>query len=29
MKCIKFENGLRDQLRKAVEILEIADFPKV
>jgi len=27
MKYIKFENGLRDELRKAVEILEIADFP--
>ena len=27
MKCIKFENGLRNELRKAVGILEIADFP--
>jgi len=27
MKCIKFENGLRDELRKTVGILEIADFP--
>ena len=27
MKCIKFGNGLRDELRKAVGILEIVDFP--
>ena len=27
MKCIKFENGLKDELRKAVGILEIVDFP--
>jgi len=27
MKCIKFENGLRNELRKAVGILEIVDFP--
>jgi len=27
LKCIKFENGLRDELRKVVGILEIADFP--
>jgi len=27
MKCIKFENGLRDELRKVVGILEIIDFP--
>jgi len=27
MKCIKFENGPKDELRKAVGILEIVDFP--
>nr|KYP51237.1 hypothetical protein KK1_026921 [Cajanus cajan] len=27
MKCIKFEDGLRPELRKAVGILEISDFP--
>jgi len=27
MKCIKFENGLRDELRKEVGILEITYFP--
>ena len=27
MNCIKFENGLRDEYRKAVGILEIADIP--
>jgi len=27
MKCIKFENGLKDELRKVVGILEIVDFP--
>ena len=26
MKCIKFENGLREELRKAIGILEIDDF---
>jgi len=29
MKCIKFENGLRVELRKAVGILEVADFPRL
>nr|KYP51943.1 hypothetical protein KK1_026153 [Cajanus cajan]KYP55778.1 hypothetical protein KK1_002003 [Cajanus cajan] len=27
MKCIKFEDGLRPELRKAVGILEISNFP--
>jgi len=27
MKCIKFENGLRLELRKVVGVLEIFDFP--
>jgi len=27
MKCIKFENGLRNELREAIGILEIVDFP--
>jgi len=27
MKCIKFEDGLRPKLKKAVRILEIFDFP--
>nr|KYP45643.1 hypothetical protein KK1_032812 [Cajanus cajan] len=27
MKCIKFEDGLRPELRKLVGILEISDFP--
>nr|KYP62010.1 hypothetical protein KK1_016525 [Cajanus cajan] len=27
MKCIKFEDGLRPELRKEVGILEISDFP--
>ena len=27
MKCIKFEDGLRPELKKAVGILEISDFP--
>ena len=29
MKCIKFENELRGELRKTVGILEIADFPRL
>jgi len=27
MKCIKFTNGLRPKLRKAIGILEMFDFP--
>jgi len=27
MKCIKFENGLRPELRKALGIPEISNFP--